>query len=266
MNACELEKLLKRNWKWLGGLAILLGATWLANELAPAAEPTTSTDVFYQVTYTDRTIKNLPEAPRTNVGVMMVTRVAHFTSSAPQYNTVSTGNAPLEVLNPSRTVSTKLKWDGKAWVAAVKAPPTRQKAPAAGPAPPADIATELQKIRQAVAAAEKAIALADKALSTSASNPAALTNAREALADAKKSLATVRQQIQTVAAKVNTPSRAPGPPAGPPATLSTDLHVEGYGGWGRRRWGWGCGNVSIHKEEPNPDYDTGPRVIIRRDE
>jgi hypothetical protein len=48
-------------------------------------------------------------------------------------------------------------------------------------------------------------------------------------------------------------------------TLSTDVWFSGALGprFGGARWGPCLSNIRVHVERPNPDYDVGPRVIIR---
>jgi hypothetical protein len=53
-------------------------------------------------------------------------------------------------------------------------------------------------------------------------------------------------------------------------TLSTDVWFSGYVGGedgfcGGKYWPY-LSNIRVHEERPNPDYDTGPRVIIRETE
>lgn len=281
----QFRKRYRQGWLWLGVVVMFLVGIWLAWLVRPASAETRdeSTSVYYQVTYTGGTIKDLASAPRSNTNIVMVTKITQYQSDLPGYEAVSTGNQTIESLNPTRTIQTQLEWDGTSWAPAVK---PRQQTPApASPAPtspaggatiPPDTAGQLE---QSLAEAARAVAEADAKLNTAAAEPGGLEAARKALARAMAALQT-SQQLASRAAQPNTttPAGSAGPTRNvasgysgvtkPHPVLTTAVNAESLpwaypcmpGGWGE----WG-GNASVVTQQPNPDYDTGPRVIIREE-
>lgn len=112
-----------------------------AGEDAPAVPSGT---VFYQVTYNDGTIRNLPAVPTENGGIHSVLRVARYEPELPGYVAVSTGNTPVEVLNPGRTARNSMHWDGQAWVADLAPTPPPKAGAAADPAALRAVLADLQ--------------------------------------------------------------------------------------------------------------------------
>jgi hypothetical protein len=282
-----VRKRYRQAWLWLGVVAMFLVGIGLAWLVRPASAETRdeSTSVYYQVTYADGEIKDLATAPRTNTNILMVTKITQYQSDLVGYEAVSTGNQTIESLNPTRTVQTQLEWDGTSWAPAVKPRQQAPAQPAAAPVRPAGgaeqplPASSAALLEQSLAEAARAIAEADQKLSTAAAEPGGLTAARKALARAMAALQT-SQQIASRASQpgATTPAGSAGPSRDvasgyrsvtkPQPVLTTTVNAEAMpwaypcmpGGWGE----WG-GNASVVTQQPNPDYDIGPRVIIREE-
>jgi hypothetical protein len=303
-------------WAWWLVLVVFLVVLWSAAPARADDDPQgSSSSVIYQVTYQDRSIRNLTEPPKTDKGILMVVRITRTNSALPSSETVSTGNQSVEMLNPGRTQMTQLEWDGKAWTSAVKikdpppdSPTPIRKRSAAEPAPAADptatppprerpispreVSEKLQKVMELLGVADRAIQQAESQIAIlRQDSPAAATSTQQAITEARKAqqeivstvidlkdqLAKIRPDPvaeKDAAAAAPTESTAePGEPAydpnrvvPPPAVLRTN--VDATGCWENSGWsgcpGWPYfGSASIYTEEPNPDYDVGPRVIIR---
>ena len=96
-------------------LVAIMIAIAMVNDITLAKKPQ-SISVVYQVTYSDRRIVNLSTPPATEKGILLVTKITSTNSALPGYETISTGNTPIEELNPQRTVEQQMRWDGSAWV------------------------------------------------------------------------------------------------------------------------------------------------------
>lgn len=179
---------------WWLVLTVLIVAAWLICPPNVSAEGPVSSETFYQVTYKDRTIKNLPDPPDTNEGIVMVVRVSRFESSLPGYETISTGNQPVESLNPGRTVNTKLRWDGEAWIDPQEAQRVQvdpQNKPRnhdqAETRHRKELLSRIQQVLEMVSSAEQSVASAQKQLDAAGQDPQAIRKARDALHQAKTS-------------------------------------------------------------------------------
>ncbi|MBN1553865.1 MAG: hypothetical protein JXA11_03915 [Phycisphaerae bacterium] len=297
-------------WLLVAICAVVFGISIPCRSDNPQGE---SSSVIYQVTYSDKSIRNLPDPPTTNQGILMVTRITRTNSSLPSTETVSTGNQSMEMLNPGRTQETQLTWDGLAWTSAVKisspplpAPPpaaaARQRVPslkkpgaAQRDLPPSrgpqrnmtsgEVCDEIQKIMELLSVSERALREAEQKLVSGVDVPQDADAATRALEEAReaqqKAMTTViqlksslRQSPMQTAGTTNTlrttaprKSYDPNRPILPPPTLDTNINVNGIygGGWPGGGWGWPGfgGNVMIQSQQPNPDFDVGPRVIIR---
>lgn len=296
-------------WLWWGGVLIGTVLLWLTTP-CPADNPRgESTTVFYQVTYQDKTVENLPEPPTTNEGILMVTRITRTNSSLGGTKTVSTGNQSIEMFNPGRTQETQLRWDGSAWRPAVRLSdhppsPSRRKTgrpaddgtepkessaprPAARPLSPDEIAAQMQKIMELIGISDRALRRAEQSLAA-ADSPQAIRAAEKALEEARQAQQSVLTELVLLKAALrdqpparrysslapttppvsagNDSAYDPNRPITPPPTLDTSIGVSGWGGWPDEPWGWPGGNVMIQTQQPNPDFDTGPRVIVREQE
>ena len=284
----------KQSWP---GLAWLM-CTVLLLQASPSLAGQRSSSAVYQVTYADRRIENLPAPPRTNEGILLVTRISTTRSALPSYETTSTGNAPVEQLNPARTVEQQMQWDGKGWVAGNKPAQAR---PGAGRQKPQNLtAVRVQNVLLWVTESGNKIRIAQARLNQ-AKGPQAVTLALRDLAQAlhaqqQATLAVGQLQAALgqngVATGMQVPTAGPGScpsiqtqstmgnggtvstsPSGYPPNqpvLRSRVNVGGYfGNWqsGSGNWPWPVGGTAdIYQETPNPDYDTGPRVIIRKED
>ena len=259
--------------------------------VAGIAVASESESVVYQVTYSDRRIENHTTPPDTNKGILLVTEIKSTNSALPGYETISTGNTPIEELNPQRTVERQMYWNGSAWTTIDK---KNSKPPAVQwQGPNGTVAVRVQNVLQWVTESGNQIKIAQVRL-RSAKNPEAITLAIRDLEQALQSqqqavLAVGELQANLLKGGISTGNfpqpQQPVPVCGGADTVSTSsdgyppnqpvlrshVNVNGYlggwGGWGGypgRRWAWPvAGNVDVYQEMPNPDYDTGPRVIIR---
>lgn len=325
MNMQRQKKMHRILWLWwLGilGFSILL---WTGSPSEADDPQGRSSSVIYQVTYQDKSIRNLPDPPDTNEGILMVMRITRTNSSLPRTETLSTGNQSMELLNPGRTQETQLHWNGQSWTPAVKIKP-KPVTPSAYPVRPARFAppkpeessvnqnviaddgvspraratdhernpTELrekiQRIMELLSVSDRALRRAEQQVAMAANAPEAMQNAEQSLVEArqahqeamtniiqlKSSLGLRRTRKANLTAVAQTPTATPQPPYDPnrpitpPPVLNTNIAANGYcGGYG---WpgacGWPCfgGNVMIQSQQPNPDFDAGPRVIIREQE
>lgn len=324
INAIRQKQVRRCLWGWWCIVVVVGLVLFLFSVLAQGDNPQgQSTSVIYQVTYTNKSIQNHNDPPKTNKGILMVTRITRTNSSLPSTETISTGNQSMEMLNPGRTQETQLTWNGQAWIPAVKLQPKAKPAPTASPArapggqtstaAPAEtlhsptprrvspqamnaveVRKKMQEIMELLSVSERAIRQAETQVAMVANTPSAAQNAQKSLAQARQT----QQQIMTTLiqlkgqlgirhpqapaqAAASTPSTAPPAQPGfwqpkdlnrpiiPPATLNTNIAVSGnvgYGWPGACGWPFLGGNVMIQKQEPNPDFDVGPRVIIREQE
>lgn len=97
--------------------ALAIGVLGLA-KLATGEDYANAT-VYYQVTYDDGTVRDQAQLPPDDTGIKTVLRIARYESELPSYETVTTGNQPVEVLNPGRTIKTTLLWTGRDWQPAI---------------------------------------------------------------------------------------------------------------------------------------------------
>lgn len=271
-------------WAFAAGLIIAIGPV---NE-ATLASDSQSESVVYQVTYSDRRIVNLPSPPRTNKGILLVTKISTTRSALPGYETISTGNTPVEELNPQRTVEKQMWWDGSAWVSENK-PGPRSSTPQLHK-PEGIMAVRVQNVLHWVMLSGNQITIAQARLRAAKKNSDItlalrdLEQARHAqqqaiLAVGELQAILLRGGVSTGAtpqplrnvppASTSTATLSTAPNGYPPnqPVLKSRVSVGGYlGNWnaGGSEWGWPMGGaVDIYQETPNPDYDTGPRVIIR---
>ncbi len=72
---------------------------------------------YYQVTYTDGSVRDLAAVPDTNAGIGRVLRITRSDEGSNGRQISSTAGRGVTVIAEGRTDSQKLRWDGKAWVA-----------------------------------------------------------------------------------------------------------------------------------------------------
>ena len=112
---------------------------------------------------------------------MLVTRISTTRSALPSYETTSTGNAPVEQLNPARTVEQQMQWDGKGWV--VRSKPAQAR-PGAGRQKPQNLtAVRVQNVLLWVTESGNKIRIAQARLNQ-AKGPQAVTLALRDLTQA----------------------------------------------------------------------------------
>lgn len=260
----------KQLLEWLTCATVLavmgVGMLYLTSRVAAGQDANAT--VYYQVTYENGEIKDLPTAPQTNQGILMVVKFVRYDKELPSAVTVSTGNQPVEMLNPARTTSTQLTWNGQAWVNAVapRTPQPNSQAPATAPPaaqprrddPTAELEEHLTVARRAVEQAR-----IDLAAGKTADAQKQLSRAIDAHQQLSAAIARLRVSPAVATARAN--AQDPNVPQSPPPVLRSETNYSGPvdPGWGGLG-GWPYfGNVSTCSERPNPDYDTGPRVIIR---
>ncbi|NBB95968.1 MAG: hypothetical protein GVY16_09565 [Planctomycetes bacterium] len=141
-------------WTWLIGLAAMTAVLLLAGSFAEAEDalPVDGT-IYYVVTYSDGTIEQRSAPPPTDAGIRSVSRVARYEPELPSYETATTGNEPVEVLNPGRTVTTEMHWNGRLWVAQVTDSPIKRAA-RRRQAPPRQAAASTLDVRRVADAIE----------------------------------------------------------------------------------------------------------------
>lgn len=154
----------RARWTWLIMLATMAAALLLGGSVAWAQDelPVSGT-IYYQVTYSDGKVEQRNTPPPTQAGIEQVSRVARYEPELPSYETLSTGNAPVENLNPGRTVTTEMTWDGQKWTPQVtdnpiKAAQRRREGtprPQPQPASVADDAVRAEKLTQAIQAVNR---------------------------------------------------------------------------------------------------------------
>jgi hypothetical protein len=321
MNVQQQKKIHRTLWLWW--LVVICFATllWMTVPCWSDDPRGQSTSVIYQVTYKDKTIKNLTDPPTTNENILMVTRITRTNSSLPSTETISTGNQPMEMYNPGRTQETQLRWNGQAWTPAVIVKSKPKPVPAAAPRPtpprdviqtpleesvvadggvpprqriprrPANIAEirdTVQEIMELLSVSDRALHQAQQQVAMAGEDPEAIRDAGESLARARKAQQEVTTNLiqlkmslgirqnpprprvaQASPASPGAPTYDPNRPITPPPVLNTNIAVNGafgYGWPGACGWPYFGGNVMIQKQEPNPDFDTGPRVIVREQE
>jgi hypothetical protein len=148
-------------WTWLIVAASMAAVLLIGGSLAGAQDalPVAGT-IYYQVTYSDGTVEQRNTPPPTNAGIRSVSRVARYEPELPSYETASTGNAPVENLNPGRTVVTEMTWDGSKWAPQITDSPIKaaQRRKHGQPSRPTDAETAAQARRaQHLAAAIDAV-------------------------------------------------------------------------------------------------------------
>lgn len=259
----------RQMWEWMtcgSVLAVMaVGMLYLTSRVSAGQD--SNATVYYQVTYKNGEIKDLPSPPKTGEGILMVVKFVRYDKELPSAETVSTGNQPIEMLNPPRTSSTQFTWNGQAWVPAIEPRQPRSARPAGRTARAASVSADpYAQAEQYLTAARKAVKQARIDLSAGQTDQARQQLDRAAEQHQQLAVALARLRVAPRPAVADRPARDPHTPNPPPPVLrgATDYNgpVEpaGWGGLG----GWPYfGNVSTYTERPNPDYDTGPRVIIR---
>lgn len=156
-----------------------------------------------------------------------------------------------------------------------------------------DIREKMQEIMELLSVSDRALRQAEQQVAMAADTPAAAQEAERSLAQARKAhqdvmtgmiqLKTSLGLLQAPPANCAVAQTSPDPqpqqnqpydpnrPITPPAVLNTNIAVNGafgsgYGWPGACGWPYFGGNVAIQNQEPNPDFDTGPRVIVREQE
>ena len=218
-----------------------------------------STSVYYQVTYKNKSVRDLSLPPKTNKDIISVTKIVTFRSSLPGYETVSTGNTHIQDLNPVRTVSTSLIWNGKSWSPAVRLPEPTDKSSTLA-------VGQIKKLAQNLVDLGAKIDAIDNQLNDFA-NPNAPDNLRKLAANVKTLKNSALQNLVTL---INGKSAGAQKCANYkiPPILRSNIYFTGLG-LGYLRICPNCssvlpfGSASIQIQQPNPDYDQGPRVKIR---
>lgn len=116
----------------MAGLAGLVGAVPQFSSSVVAQTPGWSTEVYYQVTYGDGSVRDLNIVPRTRLGIRRVVRISRRDKANQNYEMLATGPRPLTVINPGETIRNELAWNGKAWVAGAQTGRRRREADKAG--------------------------------------------------------------------------------------------------------------------------------------
>ena len=218
-----------------------------------------STSVYYQVTYKNKTIRDLSAAPTTNKDILSVTKIVTFRSSWPGYETVSTGNTHIQNLNPVRTVSTSLMWNGKSWAPAVNLPEPTDKSSSLA-------VSEIKKLAKNLVDLDSKLNAVDNQLNDFA-NPNAPDNLRK-LASEMKSIKNKALKNLLILVNGKSANSAKCKPYRAPAVLTDNIYFSGLG-LGYLRICPNCSCVlpfsaSVRVQQPNPDYDERPRVKIRQ--
>ena len=259
-------------------IVTMLGAAFFAGKMlnsSPAqralGKPTrtgkVSTSVYYQVTYANKTIRDLPTCPTTNKDILMVTRIATYRSSLPSYRTHSTGSTAVTELNPARTVTTTLVWNGSAWVDAL--------APVKYESRGANITeAQLREVGNQLVAISKSLDAIDSVL-VNVADPQAPDKIRIGVSAARKSQAKAASALlRILLAGGGNSARANRAYRGNPAVLTNRVSIGGYGlpGMVRRcpKCGWHfapgffpLAGFDIITQTPNPDYESNrPKVKI----
>ncbi len=169
-------------------------------------------------------------------------------------------------------------------------PPSRRSA--ARSATTAELREKMQEIMELLSVSDRALRQAEQQIAMAADSPEAIQDAEHSLAQARKAHQDVvtnmiqlktslgllqTSEVNSSVAQIPPPDSSgtlgtsqaydPNRPIVPPAVLNNNVAVNGaYGGYGwpgAGGWPYFGGNVSIQTQEPNPDFDVGPRVIVR---
>lgn len=90
-------------------------AAVLAGPQLLTAGPGRSRTVYYQVTYSDGTVKDLSQLPATNENIHRVMRIIRLGDNEKSYKVLSSVGPVLTISNDGRTITQDMTWDGKKW-------------------------------------------------------------------------------------------------------------------------------------------------------
>lgn len=235
---------------------------------ANPASQKVSTSVYYQVTYSDKSVRDVTVIPKSNRGIISVTRVAVYRASMPGYTTHSTGPTAVTELNPTRTVRASMRWDGRAWVIALD--PEKY-----GLArDPAIDAKTLRKVGMQIMEIGFKLNKIDEALNNVA-DPAAPGKIRRAVTDARTAQTDAARKLFDL---LSSPNVSENPVCRKhrnsrrnQAVLTTRAWFGGFAGYGGfcPKCGYkglgifAPGSAGAITQQPNPDYESDkPKVKI----
>ena len=174
----------------------LLAATTPATAEAPGhAEP--HRVVYFQVSYTNGTVRDLSRVPIDDKGIARVTRITRIAAAGHGTEILSTHGRPLRSVNTGRTVRVNLGWNGKAWVGPKPAPAATAKT-----APPT-AAKMTPARRQEIVNTERLLATLRRLDKRYAARQTEATEALKAATDAKAKAAAVEALTKAKAAGDN---------------------------------------------------------------
>ena len=129
--------------------------------------------VYYQVTYSNGTIRDLSEVPRTDQGIRMVLRISFAQPGPRGHSIVGTGPVAFTSVNDAQTRRDELKWNGQAWVGDAAKRRELVRAPRRATSRPVAPRAEARQAGAAQAALKKArerLAVCDEAVVVAAEN------------------------------------------------------------------------------------------------
>ena len=186
------------------------GAILLALAAGAAGQP--GRTVYYQVTFSDGSGRDVSTVPETHKGITRVLRIVRIEQGVRGYEILSTGPQTLTLVSRGQTYRTDLAWDGRAWVAPEDAAPAVTISTPSGPdAAPAraelllvkasllELAARLLESHEKLAAAEKGL-----------DGPQA-----DAVAKARQEVRGCAMQVLAEARKLSGPDAAGGQPGEP---------------------------------------------------
>ena len=126
------------------GLALVAGAAIVLCLAGPAAGQAVGLSIYYQATYADGAVRDLPDVPTTNEGILRVVRIARVDEGAKGYEILSTGRRVISQVDQPRTFARDMEWNGRAWVA--RALPEDLLPPPSPPAPPQAVLEAIARV------------------------------------------------------------------------------------------------------------------------
>ncbi|MBI5724864.1 MAG: hypothetical protein HZA50_12965 [Planctomycetes bacterium] len=99
-------------------MIFMLAAVLVCPPAAMAQDDQQSVEIYYQVTYSNGQVKDLPQPPETNQGIRMVVRIERYEGPGESRTVISTDpdKPVMTIVNPARTVTMGLAWNGSSWV------------------------------------------------------------------------------------------------------------------------------------------------------
>ncbi len=229
--------------KILAVLSVLLGCC------TAAAQP--GWEVHYQTTYSDGTVRDLNEIPRTKKDIRRVVRISRREDAHIGYKMLSTGPHALTVVRGGHTVKNELKWNGAAWVGRQQAIPASVPAVPRPREPQSVLEQERRRVRRILSELQTRlvrqdheVAEAERALARDAGSPGQeqrvkrLVAARTARDGTLKAIELYEVQLKAIgddpAARPPQPSGKVEPPAPTPSKgakeyLGLDERIEQFG-------------------------------------